>query len=168
MPSSDVPIGTVLDFYWINNVNEVPTGFQLCDGSGIRSGPLRGRPTPDLRNRFVRGAPRVQQCMRSGGSDSHKHNISVPNHKHLALQFVRADAVTEQWKSGDGQLLTSWQNGIPDMGGAGGHCPLSRKDGDENTNVYTSVNIVDGESTESDSGSNVPRYVYLVKIIRIE
>lgn len=58
---------------WNGNINNVPSGWHLCDGSNG---------TPDLRNRFILGAG-IRSIGTSGGEESHTLTIAeMPSHNH--------------------------------------------------------------------------------------
>ena len=59
---------------WHGLIANIPTGWALCDGT---SG------TPDLRERFVRGAPAATEAGGTGGADTHTLAESeIPTHSH--------------------------------------------------------------------------------------
>jgi len=47
-------------------INTIPDGWLLCDGTNG---------TPDLRERFIRGAPDLTQPGTTGGDDTHLHCV---------------------------------------------------------------------------------------------
>lgn len=54
------PIGTIISWFGTAHSGvDLPSGWQLCDGTTINSGPMKGRTTPDLNNAelFIRGGP---------------------------------------------------------------------------------------------------------------
>ena len=57
-----LPPGTIA--MWSGSLATIPSGWKLCDGT---SG------TPDLRSRFIRGAPPATDPGATGGSDTHSH-----------------------------------------------------------------------------------------------
>jgi hypothetical protein len=61
--SLGVPAGTIA--MWSGLIAAIPDGWKLCDGSAG---------TPDLRERFIRGAPAATDPGGVGGSDDHSHN----------------------------------------------------------------------------------------------
>ncbi|MBD3353598.1 MAG: hypothetical protein GF364_19095, partial [Candidatus Lokiarchaeota archaeon] len=70
--SSEVPVGLIA--MWSGLLNDIPTGWALCNGSGG---------TPDLRNRFLFGVSESDPIEAIGGLDSHNHTYSeVPKHSH--------------------------------------------------------------------------------------
>lgn len=50
---------------WHGQIVDIPNGWALCDGT---------QGTPDLRARFVRGAPLGLNPGRTGGTDAHVHS----------------------------------------------------------------------------------------------
>lgn len=60
---------------WPGTIASIPSGWNLCDGTGS---------TPDLRERFVRGAEGSDEAGGTGGADSHGHTEQTAgvNHTH--------------------------------------------------------------------------------------
>jgi microcystin-dependent protein len=78
---STVPTGAIV--MWSGTVASIPQGWVLCDGQNG---------TPDLRDRFIRGAAAGQNPGATGGSLTHTHAdhaththtyTQVPNHVHV-------------------------------------------------------------------------------------
>lgn len=68
----NVPTGAIV--MWSGTLAAIPSGWVLCDG---QSG------TPDLRDRFVKGAASGQNPGATGGAATHQHTYSqVLNHVH--------------------------------------------------------------------------------------
>jgi|SRR5215213_4622777 len=68
-----VPIGTIIDWWRDNNASVIqpfPDGYQVCDGSRITDGPLRGESTPNLRFMFIRGVTGADDIGQTGGAAS--------------------------------------------------------------------------------------------------
>lgn len=61
---SGMPSGAII--IWSGTIASIPSGFMLCDGSAG---------TPDLRSKFVRGAPPATDPGATGGSDTHTHTM---------------------------------------------------------------------------------------------
>ena len=83
--SSADPIGTIT--IWSGSASNIPTGYQLCDGSASATTELQAIRTnvPDLRDRFVIGSGSTYGENDTGGSADavvveHKHTTSVDNH----------------------------------------------------------------------------------------
>ena len=83
--SSADPIGTIT--IWSGSSSNIPTGYQLCDGSASATTELQAIRTnvPDLRDRFVIGSGSTYGENDTGGSADavvveHKHTTSVDNH----------------------------------------------------------------------------------------
>jgi hypothetical protein len=67
-----VPIGTIIDWWRDEDapiVQPFPTGYQVCDGSEIKDGILKGQRTPNLRSMFIRGVTAADQIGQTGGSE---------------------------------------------------------------------------------------------------
>lgn len=60
MAALEFPIGTIIA--WENSA--IPSGWSVCNG---------GNGTPDLRNKFVRGASGDGDVRATGGAATHKH-----------------------------------------------------------------------------------------------
>lgn len=69
-----MPAGIIL--MWSGNINSIPDGWQLCDGSNG---------TPDLRNRFIVGAGASYNVGNNGGSNT-KNTSNDGNHDHGGTQ----------------------------------------------------------------------------------
>ena len=91
--SSADPIGTIT--IWSGTVSNIPTGYQLCDGSASATTELQAirANVPDLRDRFVVGSGSTYSENDTGGSadstlPSHTHslggntNSALGNHSH--------------------------------------------------------------------------------------
>ena len=66
------PPGIISMFHGL--ISAIPTGWVLCDGSNG---------TPDLRSKFIRGAPAATEAGGTGGSDTHTLTTSeMPAHTH--------------------------------------------------------------------------------------
>jgi hypothetical protein len=61
-----IPVGGII--LWSGSVASIPAGWQLCNGTNG---------TPDLRDRFVVGAGSTYNPGNTGGSTTHRHDISV-------------------------------------------------------------------------------------------
>ena len=64
--SFGVPSGGII--MWSGLIAAIPAGYKLCDGTAG---------TPDLRDKFVRGAPPATDPGATGGSDTHTHSMGV-------------------------------------------------------------------------------------------
>jgi hypothetical protein len=107
------PVG-IVNMWW-GDIADVPYGWQLCDGSPITVGPLSGMNTPDLRDRFVRGAPAdrtTRDVLVPAGNDSVTLDApNLSNHNHYV-----SDAF---WFENDGTLDNWLTGGAPEWGGLG-------------------------------------------------
>jgi hypothetical protein len=69
------PIGVVI--MWHGLLANIPSGWQLCDGTNG---------TPDLRDKFVRGAANGQNAGGTGGAATHTHdNHAAQGHTGIAV-----------------------------------------------------------------------------------
>jgi hypothetical protein len=79
---------------WTGALAEVPDGWAVCDGTNG---------TPNMVNRFLRGAPAGQDPGSTGGSNSHSHTVSsVLGHTHYM-------------RGGGGHSHTVWEAGFIPM-----------------------------------------------------
>lgn len=74
-----VPLGGIIQ--WSGAIVDIPTGWQLCDGSNN---------TPDLRGKFVRGAGPVDPVDELGGTNAHGHSFNDGGHTHARGAFMLA------------------------------------------------------------------------------
>ena len=74
--ASGVPSGCIL--MWAGTTEQVPDGFQLCNGNGETSNGIK---VPDLRNRFIVGAGSTYDHGDTGGATS-RTTSSNGNHSH--------------------------------------------------------------------------------------
>lgn len=91
------PIGTIV--IWSGTVDNIPTGWQLCDGTNG---------TPDLRDKFVLGAGTKHAVGETGGSEEVTLTVEqMPEHNHLAkLSSGDAGVLNIPLKSNN----SSWSN----------------------------------------------------------
>ena len=69
MADANVPIGGIIPWYRPSDKFNIPEGFVPCDGKQIIAGPYKGSNTPDLRDRFLRGANDTAPLTTGGGTD---------------------------------------------------------------------------------------------------
>jgi len=69
MADASVPIGGIIPWYRPSDKFNIPEGFVPCDGKQIITGPYKGSNTPDLRDRFLRGAIDTAPLTTGGGID---------------------------------------------------------------------------------------------------
>ncbi len=152
-----VPVGAVIS--WWGDSSQIPDGWALCDGSAVNdsASPLNGVATPNLVNRFIRGATgNVRAGAPTGGADSqtlsvaqmpaHSHGVNDPGHSH----FTGAHVMNNHNFSGTGFNPVSVDAGYP--------------------NLYTDTKTT-GITLQNTGGgqpfSTVPSYVGLVYIVRV-
>ncbi len=67
-----IPIGLIV--MWAGDIDSIPAGWDLCNGSNG---------TPDLREKFIRGAPPGEDPGTLGGTIAHSHTYTqIPRHRH--------------------------------------------------------------------------------------
>ncbi|MFX1304399.1 MAG: hypothetical protein ACFE9X_13670 [Promethearchaeota archaeon] len=67
-----IPVGVIV--MWAGDINNIPADWAICDG-------FHG--TPDLRDRFIRGAPPGDDPGTLGGTVAHNHTYTeIPSHRH--------------------------------------------------------------------------------------
>ena len=74
IPSPISKIASGIICMWTGLIANIPSGWLLCDG---------GSGTPDLRSRFLRGAPAATEAGTTGGSDTHQH-AAAGGHTHAS------------------------------------------------------------------------------------
>jgi len=138
----NVPIGTII--LWADPV--IPMNWQVCDGTNG---------TPDLRNRFVRGASKDADLLDTGGSTTHVHTTtnatgSAGAHNHNETVNTPDSDQNVYAKTGE----------TPTISAAGKHyhtITLSQSDVGAHTHTVQ----------DTKSPSNMPPYIKLVFIMRI-
>ena len=69
---------------WSGPTNSIPSGWALCDGANG---------TPDLRDRFIRGADGVGEVGELGGATNHAHTAA--GHEHRVITPGHSHSVSE-------------------------------------------------------------------------
>ena len=89
---------------WSGAIGSIPSGWVLCNGSGVLS---NGNPVPDLRDRFIVGAGSSYGIGATGGATTHTHSVSVnvdnhsltiaqiPSHSHTVPGSVSSNGGSE-------------------------------------------------------------------------
>ncbi len=191
LEDQQVPVGTIIDWYRPSAATALPDGWEYADGSVVADGasPFNGATKPDLREKFTRGVSDMTTNADvgvSGGADSHSHWTDTTHshtgytsadgaHKHKAFYF---DGYGQEWYSGNGEHLDWGGDWIGDYGGSSIDelAPLAVDNGASDDSFYTDTEpdhdhdvttYPSGGWTNSDSQSNVPAYVGMVKLIRV-
>jgi len=72
--AGDTPIPINLTVMWAGSIDSIPAGWELCNGSNG---------TPDLRDKFIRGAAPGEDPGTLGGTIAHHHTYTeIPQHRH--------------------------------------------------------------------------------------
>jgi len=78
--ASPIPTGAII--MWHGLIANIPTGWVLCNGANS---------TPDLREKFVRGAPDATEAGTTGGEDTHTlSEAEMPAHSHTITKAGEA------------------------------------------------------------------------------
>ena len=95
------PIGTIT--MWGGLVAGIPVGWQLCDGTNG---------TPDLRNKFIRGAGAAFIPGDEGGSSQHSHSFDAGSHQHESIDTLDAVAAagTSFWSAVGAAEFTDFES----------------------------------------------------------
>ena len=155
--SSD-PIGTIVA--WAGASNNLPTGYQLCDGGASGTTELQaivGANVPDLRDKFIIGAGNSYSVDATGGNKDaivvqHNHGITDPGHDHRPI-----DANTVQ--SMEVGVNSTTEIFAPAQGSG-----VSINNASDTSSETTGISI----SNEGSSGNNanLPPYWALCYIIK--
>jgi hypothetical protein len=149
-----IPIGGVIPYFGrLEHLDH--RNWQLCDGSEIGSGPLRGKRTPDLRDMFLRGTADQFFSGKPDGEDSHTHATA-------------GDLGGTFQGNGQGQTLRKtgrkfgWGDDDVHPVNEGDHCNTYEWD------VAVSVNgTIATNPHDHGTGKNVPKHVKTLFIIKI-
>ena len=119
--TDNTPAGVIR--MWSGTIANIPSGNVLCDGTNG---------TPDLRNRFIMGAPNQAGMNTTGGSNTttltttqlpaHNHPLvmdAVPPHTHTSLGADSGKIAS--YVNGDPSILLD--NGSTTTSSGGGHTP---------------------------------------------
>ena len=155
---SQDPVGTIVA--WSGTVANIPTGYQLCDGSTAQSLTLReivGTNVPDLRDRFIVGATDGGSGTYPGigiGSTGGRADSIVPSHTHN---------VTNQTGTGPSWIAFSRDDISPDTNseGADGTGYQTGAGGLANDRIF---NIA--SQGENAGNKNLPPFYALAYIIK--
>ncbi len=103
-----VPAGTIA--IWTGLIANIPSGWKICDGT---------LSTPDLRSKFVRGAPGTSEAGGTGGSDTVTLvTANLPAHTHIRDDMTAGTGVQygQPASSNVSGSVTSYS-----VGGGGAH-----------------------------------------------
>ena len=154
---TNAPTGAIA--IWSGTIASIPTGWNLCDGSGS---------TPDLRAKFLRGAPADTEAGGTGGSDTHAHTIDAQTltHGHSLQSTGGHTHVTTSAGAHDHGLITM-EHIFPDktFGGvtvSGAHTHTSDTGG---AHTHTSANSTSLSHTHTqDTADSRPPYYEILFI----
>jgi microcystin-dependent protein len=134
---------------WAGTVQNIPIGWQLCDGTNN---------TPDLRNRFVIGSGNTYSVGNTGGSPdsilpSHTHTVttsSAGSHSH-SLNIGTA-----------GSSFSSSVSASNVTNSFGSQCLLAA-----GAHTHTGFTLNNSGTTETLVGKNIPPWYSLAYIIQV-
>jgi len=176
----NVPIGTVIDWWRPSAAFPIPEGYAIADGSKVLDtrSPLFDIDLPNLNNAFVRGVTEPSDIGTIGGQDFAVVNTgsagahtattsSSGGHSHVWSSF---EFSTKIWRAGNNAMMVDWGTGM-DSAGTGYYPIIS--DFSTNANYHTSSDgahthtVAVSAHTHSVTVSTVPRYVGMLKLVRI-
>jgi len=158
--SSFIPPGIIT--MWSGQVNTIPAGWQLCDGTGG---------TPDLSGRFVVGyksdRPEYNEVGKIGGDDSITLQLNqIPSHNHGAGSLQMQDHEHEIFIQNNGNQSGGIGNGWTDNNGR-----IFYSRGVENYNDKKWIQGTTANSGGSSSGTvgheNRPSYYVVAYIMKM-
>lgn len=160
-----VPVGAVIDWFGEpSDLQTLPEGFAVCDGSVVD-----GVQLPDLNGRFAYGTTDPNDVGTTGGSETHTHAVSLPDHTH-SFDI-----------SHDHAVFTTTTNAISPAAwwGFSGSNEIGNPEASAHWHVHTVPvdvpNYVEAPRTSgaggaaeisTASGSSLPPYMQLLKICR--
>ena len=154
----EVPVGGIIMFS--GKEEALPGNWRVCKGQKVEDGdsPLHGTALPDLRGRFIRGAPNSNELLGTGGrsnSGFHSHRIGLSGQtrsgRHADGYYDQVVTAVEFWGLADVKVWSSDDS------------VLSGKDSFHSH----SVNL-NGRSGQASAQENRPRFVNLHYICRIK
>nr|VFJ49708.1 MAG: Concanavalin A-like lectin/glucanases superfamily protein [Candidatus Kentron sp. FW] len=182
-----VPIGTVIDWWRPEASIPIPEGWHIANGytftqndvdGGKCHSSLNGKTLPDMTNRFVRGLTSESHSgYTTGGSDEHSHSSgsfkadSEGRHVHEWLDTSSSSKTVYSYNSsGSRKLIKDWDNKDDrdgqDIKGSG-HYSVAWSSWSD---FYTSKtgNHTHSISGSSAGGENIPKYIGLLKLVRVK
>lgn len=130
-----VPVGAII--MWSGTLANIPAGWALCDGSGGR---------PDLRDKFVKGAPASTNPGATGGAVDHTHGIgslgtdTTGVHQHNFTQG--SNAATPDLVAVDTTATGVAAAGITDAAGNHAHSITGTLDAEDHLPPYYEVAFI--------------------------
>lgn len=135
--SKSAPLGTIA--LWLGNVVDIPTGWQLCDGTND---------TPDLTDYYVKIANDTDEIGDTGGSNTHTHAASN-SHTHTAT------GTHTHSTGGSTSSVGTAASGI--SGGSANNDPVVHHH--TITSVSSTTATYNSTTVSADSSSNEPEYI---------
>ena len=117
---TQVPIGTIVDWYRFDSATPLPDGYVICDGSKVtdKQSPYFGKSVPNLTNKFVMGV-QVDKLGETGGratfDPSRIQSNTNDHHRVCYIRWVQMAAGTKPLKQPAWLINTQLQLIFPGM-----------------------------------------------------
>ena len=154
--ANGVPIGGLIPWGRSTSTTAIPDGYWPCDGSTItdNGSPLAGTATPNLSDRVLVAVPPSRANELRGDAGTTWTTSDAGAHSHLWAYRRMGD-----WYSGNGALISNWNNGLNEGNNSEAFFPIGGSDTSA-FDAYTSLQCGHAHSIE-------PSYFGVIMLMRI-
>lgn len=145
-------IATGIICVWSGLISAIPSGFTLCNG---------GSSTPDLREKFIQGAPAGSNAGSTGGATSHHHDVdNAGSHNHSASDSAGDHSHTYGSDSASHNHYAVYEDGYYNVQQGDNNAFTHQHAATNTTGAHTHTLNAGGthNHTETGSGSSLPTY----------